>query len=83
MKRYELLKQTINNHGFCPVDKKNMDMIEREIRANERAELLDKAAEKFISWDSKVKGTREDGVCFFTIENILQGIEELKTEASE
>lgn len=44
------------------------------------SELLDKVAEKFISWDSKVKGIREDGVCFFTIENILKGIEELKAE---
>ena len=34
------------------------------------SELLDKMAEKFIAWDSKVKGTREDNVCFFTIENI-------------
>lgn len=44
------------------------------------AELLDKVAEKFISWDSKVKGTREDGVCFFTIENVLKIIEEMKAE---
>lgn len=45
------------------------------------SELLDKVAEKFISWDSKVKGTREDGVCFFfTIENIMNGIEEIRME---
>ena len=45
-------------------------------------ELLDKLAEKFIEWDSNVKGTREDEVCFFTLENILKGIEELKAEVT-
>lgn len=47
------------------------------------AKLLDKVAEKFILWDSKVKGIRENEVCFFTIENILEGIEELKAEVSK
>lgn len=45
--------------------------------------LLDKVAEKFISWDSKVKKTREDGVCFFTIENILQVIAGMKAEVQK
>lgn len=49
-------------------------------RQKHDSELLDKVAEKFVAWDSKVKGIREDGVCFFTIENILKGIEELKAE---
>lgn len=44
--------------------------------------LLDKMAEKFIAWDLNVKGTREDEVCFFTLENILKRIEELKAEVT-
>lgn len=52
-------------------------------KAEHDRKLLDKVAEKFIAWDSKVKGTREDNVCFFTIENILKGIEELKSEIEE
>lgn len=47
------------------------------------SDLLDKVAEKFIEWDSKVKGIREDGVCFFTIENILKGIEDMKAEVEK
>lgn len=46
-------------------------------------ELLNKVAEKFIAWDSKVKGIREDKACFFIIENILKGIEEMKTEVNK
>lgn len=61
-----------DNSLICEIDLSKHDI-----------ELLDKVAEKFISWDSKVKGIREDGVCFFTIENILKGIEEMKAEVSE
>lgn len=64
-----------------------IDASEKEDFANWKkehdSELLDKVAEKFISWDSKVKGTREDGVCFFTIENILQVIARMKAEVSK
>lgn len=38
MKRYELLNQTINDHGYCPVDKANMDIIEAEIRNDAKKE---------------------------------------------
>lgn len=55
----------------------------KEGREDTITELLYKMAEKFIEWDSKVKGIREDKVCFFTIENILKGIEELKAEVSK
>lgn len=40
MKRYELLKQAINNHGYCSVDKQNMDIIEKEIRAKVIDEII-------------------------------------------
>lgn len=59
------------------IDKRTFDLDGHD------SELLDKIAEKFIEWDSKVKGTREDEVCFFTIENILKVIEEMKAEVNE
>lgn len=61
----------------------HIDHIKIDDMAEHDSELLDKVAEKFIEWDSKVKGTREDGVCFFTIENILKGIEEVKEKVTE
>lgn len=66
----------LNNYGSPTICNK-------ESLKEHDSELLDKVAEKFVAWDSKVKGIREDGVCFFTIENILKGIEELKAEVSE
>lgn len=73
MKRYKLLKQAINKHRFCFIDYQNMDIIEKEIRADERSKTIDEVikilskSEDTILTDKqyyevlKLKGGAENG----------------------
>lgn len=46
MSRLELTKNAINNFGYVDIDRKNLEAIEAEIRADERAKTIDEV----VSW---------------------------------
>lgn len=47
MSRLELTKSAINNFGYVDVDRKNLEAIEAEIRADERQAVLDEVINLF------------------------------------
>ena len=56
MSKLELIKSAINNFGYVDVDRKNLEAIESEIRADERKKVIH---EILTEYESAVKSDNE------------------------
>ena len=77
MKRYKLLKQAINKRRFGFIDNQTMEIIENEIRADERAKTIDEVMIAFKYYQN-MHNPKDAGVFWEQLLQMKGGAEKTK-----